>query len=221
MRWPLGTTMQVGQISTSSSYTSPGASGCASSCVWCGRSGDLGLRLERRGEERDAVAQGGIRHLPLPDRWLGAEPEAFRVQMELRPARAPDRPLALPTLLELLARPPDLEQHPGLVPEARVLALEKMPEEALLQADAVVGVEVRPVLARVHLEPYLFLRGAHEPLEVAAGTQALAAPVGGGQKRHLHLGEVGKARAPVLVACEGVVAAVLVEVAARRGDLHL
>ena len=48
-----------------------------------------------------------------------------------------------------------------------------MPEEPLLQVEAVVRIEMRPVLDAVHLEPFLLRRGAHEAFEIAARMQAL------------------------------------------------
>src|SRR5438105_6504954 len=141
--------------------------------------------------------------------------------MKLREPRARKRPAALPPLLEFLARPADLEEDPGLVAPAAVLALEEVREEPLLQADAVVGVEMGPVLEAVHLEPLLARAGAQEALEVAARMQPLAAPVGGGEERRLDLREVGQARAPVLVARERVPQAILVEVAAQGAELLL
>ena len=53
-----------------------------------------------------------------------------------------------------------------LVP-AVVDALEEVVEELLLQADAVVGVKVRPVLQAVQLEPFLPGGGLDESLDVA------------------------------------------------------
>src|SRR5207248_3789351 len=96
----------------------------------------------------------------------------------------------LPPLLELLARSADLQEHARLVPPPRVFAFEEVPEEPLLQPYAVVGIEMRPVLEAVHLEPLLLRCRAHEALEVAARVQTLAAPVGGGEERHLDLRKV-------------------------------
>src|SRR5205814_7939756 len=132
---------------------------------------------------------------------------------------AQERPVAFPPLFELLARPADLEEHARLVAPPGVLALEEVPEEPLLQADAIVGVEMGPVLDAVHLEPLLSRSRAQEALEVAARVQPLAAPVGGREERDFDLGEVGQARPPVLVARERVAQAILVEVAARRSEL--
>src|SRR5258707_15770150 len=57
------------------------------------------------------------------------------------------------------------------------LALEEGIEEPQLQLAPVVGVEMRPVLDAVRLEPLLLGRRAHEAFEVAARMQALPAPV--------------------------------------------
>src|SRR5208282_709522 len=62
-----------------------------------------------------------------------------------------------------------------------------MVEELELLLTAVVGVEMRPVLDPVRLKPFLPRRRAHEALEIAARMQALAAPIGGGEKRHFDL----------------------------------
>src|SRR6266571_7003128 len=99
-----------------------------------------------------------------------------RVEEKLGPARAPERPFLLVPLDELVDVA-DLQQHLRLLLPAGVLALEEMPEELLLQSDAVVGVEVRPVLEAVAFEPLLLRGRPHEALEVAARVQALAGPV--------------------------------------------
>src|SRR5438034_1089114 len=126
--------MEVGQTSTSSSYT------CA------------GDRL------RDEAPLG-------------------RAQIELRPARAAERPLALGPLDEALSRMAHLEHDRRLPRPSGVLALEEVAKEPLLQADPIVRVEVRPVLDAVHLEPLLGRGRAHEHFEVAAGVEALPSPV--------------------------------------------
>src|SRR5262249_28978957 len=103
----------------------------------------------------------------------------------------------------------------------RVLALEEVAEELLLETHAIVGVEVRPVLDAMHLEPFLLRRRAYEAFEVAARMEPLPAPVGRREERHLHLRPVGHARAPVLVAGQRVPPAILVEVAAVAAELLL
>src|SRR4030095_10000927 len=85
----------------------------------------------------------------------GGEAVAGGVEIELRPARAGQRPLAFRPRHESLAGMAHLQQHARLLRPARVLALEEVAEELLLQRPAVVRVEVRPVLDAVHLEPLL------------------------------------------------------------------
>ena len=76
--------------------------------------------------------------------------------------------------------------------------MQEVVEKPLLQFAAVVGVKMRPVLDAVRLQPFLLRRCAHEALEIAARMQALAAPIGRGQKRHRDLRPIG--RAPMVVA---------------------
>src|SRR3974390_3779121 len=101
------------------------------------------------------------------------------MQIDLGPLCAPGRPFALVPLDERLAGMTDLQLQLRLARPAGVLAFEEMPEEALLQIDTVVRVEMRPVLDAMHLEPFLLGRRAHETLEITARVQALAAPIGG------------------------------------------
>src|SRR2546423_182142 len=96
-----------------------------------------------------------------------------------------------------------------------------MAEEFLLQAHAVVRVEVRPVLEAVHLEPLLLRRRAREPFEVAARMQALPAPVGCRKERYPDPRPVRYARAPVGIGGERVLPAVLVEIAPAGAELLL
>ena len=104
-----------------------------------------------------------------------------------------------------------------LVP-AVVDALQEIIEEALLQVEAVAAVEERPVRIAVDLEPFLFRRRLGEAVEVAPRMDALAAPVGAGQERERHLGEIGRARAVPLVV-ERVLLQVLEDVDAVLGQL--
>src|SRR5581483_153464 len=154
------------------------------------RAGDLRLALERRERERDTVGEGVVRDAPLPDRRPPVE-SAFRVEVETLPARARERPLALGARHEALARVPDLEQHRRLLVPAVLLALQEAVEEAELKLPPVVGVEVRPVLAPVYLEPLLRRAGAHERLEVAPRVQAVTSPVAAGEERHVDAVPVG------------------------------
>ena len=75
----------------------------------------------------------------------------------------------------------DLELDGGLLGPVVVVAFEEVVEEALLQGDAVVGVELGPVFNAVDFEPFLVGGGVDEGFEVAARVEALAAPVGGGE----------------------------------------
>ena len=139
--------------------------------------------------------------------------------MELGPLGARERPLALRALHEPV-EVAHLQQHARLLVPAVLLAVQEVVEEPQLQLAAVVGVEVRPVLDPVRLQPLLLGGGAHEALEVAARMQALAAPVGGREQGHLDLGPVGRALLVVLVV-EGMLADLGAEVAAVAGELRV
>ena len=117
--------------------------------------GDLRLRSEGRCQERDPIAEARVAHAPVPGGRLRAEARLARVQVEFRPARAAERPLALGPLHEALPRMAHLEEDRRLRRPPGGLALEEVAEEALLQTHPVVRVEVRPVLHAVHLEPLL------------------------------------------------------------------
>ena len=151
------------------------------------RPGDLRLARQGRREKGHAVAQARVADAGVLPERLACEALVGRIQIELRPARARERPLALVTLEEFLPGMPHLQHDPRLPPPARVLALQEVAEELLLQRDAVVRVEVRPVLEAVHLQPLLLRGRAHEALDVAARVQALTAPVARGEERHRHL----------------------------------
>jgi hypothetical protein len=88
------------------------------------------------------------------------------------------------------------ELHPGLPVPAVGCPLQEVVEEALLKIEAVGAGEERPVRVAVHLEP---LGGAgrrlREAVEVAARMDAMAAPVGAGEKRRPPEREIGRARA--------------------------
>src|SRR4029453_17648323 len=158
----------------------------------------------------------GIATRPLrPQRGVG------RVQIERGPARPRQWPRVLVALDETLAGVPYLKEDPGLLRPAGVLALEEVAEEPLLQAHAVVGVEVGPVLDAVHLEPLVVGGRSHEALEVAARVQPPPAPVARGEEGHAPPRPVGHARAPVLVAGQPVALAVVPEVVAVRSELFL
>src|SRR5206468_5828438 len=122
------------------------------------RPGDLGLALERRREEREAFAETGVAHVVVARQRLADETVIARIQVEPRPLSARQRPFALLPLDEPLTGMADLEQDPGLLRPSRVLALQEVAEELLLERHAVVCVEVRPVLDAVDFEPLLVRR---------------------------------------------------------------
>src|SRR6266511_542715 len=107
------------------------------------------------------------------------------MEVSLGPVRARDRPLALVTLDELVDVP-HLELHARL-PLPVAPAFQEVIEEPELELAPIVGVEVRPVLDAMRLEPLLRGRRAHETLEVAARVQSLPAPVGRREERNGHL----------------------------------
>src|SRR5882724_2516522 len=106
-----------------------------------------------------------------------------RIEMELRPARARDRPLVFVPLDETV-HVAYLQLHARLPVPAVPRVLQGVIEEPLWQRAAVVGVEMRPMLDTVGFEPFFLRSGAHESLEVAARMKALPAPVGGGEQGH-------------------------------------
>src|SRR5690348_588023 len=137
--------------------------------------------------------------------------------MELGPPRTLERPFVLETLAEAVDVP-HLEPHLGLLVPAVLLAFEEISEEAFLQADAVIGVELDPMRAAMRLEPLPFRPGAREGLEIAARMQALPAPVRCRQERHLHPLPARRARfVPAIV--ERMRQDVVAEVAAVGGEL--
>src|SRR5207247_10800055 len=83
--------------------------------------------------------------------------------------------------------------------EAVVLAVQEMIEEAQLQLTPIIRVEMRPVLDPVCLEPLVLTGRAHETLEIAAGMQTLAAPIGRRQERRLDLRPNRRARTVVCI----------------------
>src|SRR6185369_6465585 len=143
--------------------------------------------------EGDALAQRLEAHR---GRRIGVRPRfqlEILVEVEARPICARERPLVLLALDEAIDVP-HLELDAGSAFPVS-LALEEMIEEAKLKLAPIIGVEVRPVLDAVDLEPLLFRRGAHEALEVAARMQPLPAPVRRGEKRRGELGRAGAASA--------------------------
>src|SRR5258706_8292979 len=111
---------------------------------------------------------------------------AGKIEVEPGPARPGNRPFVLVPLDEAACFA-YLELHTRLPVPAVALAFQEMREKAFLQPDAVVGVEGRPVLDAVRLEPLVRRRGPHEPFEIAARMQSLPAPVRRREERHGHL----------------------------------
>src|SRR5262249_61981826 len=64
-------------------------------------------------------------------------------------------------------------------------------EEALLEREPVAGGEQGPVGIAVYFEPLLLRRRFDEAVEIAARVDALAAPVGAREERHLDPGKIG------------------------------
>jgi hypothetical protein len=118
----------------------------------------------------------------LAPRCLALEHAVADIEIELRPFRALERPLVLGALHEFVDVS-HLQEHARLPAETVVLAVQEMIEEAQLKLAPIIRVEMRPVLDPVHLEPLLLTGRAHETLEIAAGMQALAAPIGRRQER--------------------------------------
>ena len=100
------------------------------------------------------------------------------MDVELSPLRAYEWPLVLMPLDEFLARVAHLQHRFWLFAPTSVLAFEEVPEKLLLQSEAVIRVEMCPMLDAMHLKPLLVRRGAHEAFEIAARMQALPAPIG-------------------------------------------
>src|SRR2546430_2341395 len=125
----------------------------------------LRLLLHRPGEERNAVAERRKRRGAA--RTGGSrEGAGCRIEVVFGPTRARDRPIRLVPLDEFVDVP-DLQARPGLPIPAVVLSLEEIGKESLLDVDAIVGVEVRPVLDAVRLEPFLPRGRSHEAFEIA------------------------------------------------------
>src|SRR5262249_29153671 len=99
-----------------------------------GRDGARDLRLprERRRQERHAVAEPPVADAARTTDGRADQAVAGRVEGELRPPSAGQRPLALGPPDEPLAGEAPLPQHLGLPAPAGVLALEEVAEELLL-----------------------------------------------------------------------------------------
>src|SRR4029078_2760890 len=145
---------------------------------------------------------------------LRREGHVRRVNVEFGPLRARERPFVLASFDEFLPGVANLKQHLWLFIPTRVLTLEKVTEEFLLQAHSIIRVEMGPMFDAVHFEPFLARSRAHKSLEISTRMQALSVPVCRGQQRCLHLGPVRHARLPVGIAIELARDTVLVEIAA-------
>src|ERR1700693_1373183 len=93
-----------------------------------------------------------------------------------------------------------------------------MIEELALQLAAVIGIEMRPMLDAVRLQPFVFGGGAHEALEIAARVQTLAAPIGGREQRDGDVLPHRRARLVIFV-IERMRADLVAEIAAVPGEL--
>src|SRR3954462_3335993 len=167
-----------------------------------GWAGNLHFLLDEHGEgepvalrRRERIVAERLRR----SRRLARQARAVRVEIKARPLRAGERPFVLVAQDELLPRVAHLELHARLPVPAVALPLQEIAEEALLQFDAVVRIERRPVRPAVDFQPLVVGGGAHETFEVAARVQALAAPIGGREERYLHLREIGGALDVVVV----------------------
>src|SRR5258708_27015057 len=115
-----------------------------------------------------------------------------------------------------------LQLHARLVLPAVVLALEEGIEKALLQLDAVIGIEMGPMLEAVRFQPLVLRSRTHEALEIAARVQTLPAPVRRRQKRHADLVPDRRARLVIVVVermradLVAKIAAIGVELAVRK-----
>src|SRR5438876_5304256 len=143
------------------------------------------------------------------------------IEVEACPLRPRDRPFAFVPQDEAVDVA-YLQLHARLLRPAVVLVFEEAVEEALLQLDAVVGVEVGPMLEAMRLQPLVLRASAHKTLEIAARVQALPAPVRGGQKRYRDLVPDRRARAVIVIVLRmgadllAEVAAVMVELPIRK-----
>jgi hypothetical protein len=70
-----------------------------------------------------------------------------------------------------------LQKDLGLLRPTFFLAVQESIEETQLLLAAIIRVEMRPVFNAVRLKPFLFGRSPDEPLKIATGMQALAAPI--------------------------------------------
>jgi hypothetical protein len=155
-----------------------------------GRAGQFGVLLEGVGPQREPVAHRLERPLLLALGRFWRQLPLPEVEVQLGPAGLRDRPARGGAFSECPVHAADPESDWRLAVPAGFLAFEEVAEEPLLEADAVVGVQLDPVLQAVHLEPLLLAGHAQVAFEPAAGVQVVG-PVRGGQHRDLDLGQVG------------------------------
>src|SRR5262249_20402813 len=140
------------------------------------RTGDLSLLREGSGEEEEVLAHRLIGQAARSLRFVGTKRLAVWMQIKFCPERASKRPFPRGSR----HKPIDvsyLQENFRLCGPARILAFEKMAEKPLLQAYAVVCIEVHPVRLAMHFEPFLLRRAFQISLEIASRVQALTAPI--------------------------------------------
>ena len=179
------------------------------------RAGDLGILIERLSQESHAVAEAGIgdRRFPtfggaadivMSTGWMYCLVHCVRASGHSFSCRSTNFSPGCRTCSCTF----------GCSRPAGLVAFEEAAKEPLLQVETVVRIEVCPVLDAVHFEPFVLRRGAHEAFEIAARMQALPAPVGCGEQRHLDFVPVWHARLPIFVSVELARQTILVKVAA-------
>ncbi len=159
------------------------------------RAGQLEVGVGRRRHERQPGAQGVEGLAARLGARLLDQRGLRQVEVQARPPGARERPLVLVPVDEAVEGAYPQVHRRASVP-AVVRTLQEVREERLLQADAVRGVELRPVLTAVQLEPLLRRAGADERLGRATQVPSLPAPVAGGQERD---GDRVPRRGPLLV----------------------
>ena len=154
----------------------------------------LGKWLGDEGEPvtRCFVADGRRRRNGL----IGAQ-RAIGMQVKLDPPGIFERPLLVTARFKWRTGAAHQQMHARTVVPAVVLILQEMAEELFLEGDAGVRVVLGPVLIAVEVEPLLISARFNEALHIAAQVQALSAPVGRRQQRHIDLAEIRQTRAPI------------------------
>ena len=97
--------------------------------------------------------------------------------MKFGPVSARDRPVVFLARLETVCMA-DQESYFWRVGPGVGVVFQVAGEKGLLNADAVIGVELGPVLEPMDLEELVGRGGLLETLEITARVQALAAPIG-------------------------------------------